>query len=146
MRVWLLLGRKPSHNWFYGDLNACARVLCFHVHILVLQCIPSVLYVLTAVSIRWTGLGTGLWDWTEGLDSRKVALIQFRSRTHYYTTVYLHHMNWIQGRRPSLDINIDRTRRRFSSHFCRCRAIQVCKPISTGHYPTAALLYTDLEQ
>jgi len=21
-----------------------------------------------AVSIRWTGLGTGLWDWTVGLD------------------------------------------------------------------------------
>jgi len=28
-----------------------------------------------AVSIRWTGLGTGLWDWTVGLDSEKVALI-----------------------------------------------------------------------
>jgi len=28
-----------------------------------------------AVSIRWTGLGTGLWDWTVGLDSQKVALI-----------------------------------------------------------------------
>jgi len=27
------------------------------------------------VSIRWTGLGTGLWDWTVGLDSQKVALI-----------------------------------------------------------------------
>ena len=27
------------------------------------------------VSIRWTGLGTGLWDWTVGLDSEKVALI-----------------------------------------------------------------------
>jgi len=26
-----------------------------------------------AVSIRWTGLGTGLWDWTEGLDSQKVS-------------------------------------------------------------------------
>jgi len=49
MRVWLLLGRKPSHNWFCGDLNACARVLCFHVCSLrvVLQCIPSVLYLLT---------------------------------------------------------------------------------------------------
>ena len=48
-----------------------------------------------AVSIRWTGLGTGLWDWTEGLDSQKVALIQFRSKqhTHYYTTEYLHHMD-----------------------------------------------------
>jgi len=30
---------------------------------------------ITAVSIRWTGLGTGLWDWTVGLDSQKVALI-----------------------------------------------------------------------
>ena len=41
-----------------------------------------------AVSIRWTGLGTGLWDWTEGLDSQKVALIQFRSSTHTTTLQY----------------------------------------------------------
>ena len=40
-------------------------------------------------SVDWTrdwtvGLdcGTGLWDWTEGLDSQKVALIRFRSSTH----------------------------------------------------------------
>jgi len=41
-----------------------------------------------AVSIRWTGLRTGLWDWTEGLDSQKVALIQFRSSTHTATLQY----------------------------------------------------------
>jgi len=52
-------------------------------------------------------------DWTVGLDQH----------THYYATVYLHHMNWIQGRRPLLNINIVRTRRSFSSHFWR----HVCK-------------------
>ena len=31
----------------------------------------------TAVSIRSTGLGTGLWDWTVGLDSEKVARSSF---------------------------------------------------------------------
>jgi len=25
--------------------------------------------IVVAVSIWWTGRGTGLWDWTEGLDS-----------------------------------------------------------------------------
>jgi len=65
------------------------------------------------VSIWWTGL----WDWTEGLDSHKVALTISKQHTHNYTTVYLHHMNWIQGRRPSLDINITGTRWSFSSHF-----------------------------
>ena len=37
---------------------------------------------------------TGLSDWTVGLDSQKVVLIQFKAaHTHYYTTVYLHHVN-----------------------------------------------------
>jgi len=46
------------------------------------------MYIIQAVSIRWTGLGTGLWDWTEGLDSHKVALIQIRHSTHTTTLQY----------------------------------------------------------
>jgi len=39
--------------------------------------------------------GTGLWDWTEGLDSctESCAHLISRQHTHYYATVYLHHMN-----------------------------------------------------
>jgi len=92
-----------------------------------------------AVSIQWTGLWTGLWDWTVGLDSQKAALIRFRSSTHYYTTVYLHHMNWIQGRRPSLNNNIDRTRRSFSSHFCWCACYTtMCTCKSNKHWPLSS--------
>jgi len=69
-------------------------------------------------SVDWTR--DWIWDWTKGLDSESCAHPISKQHTHYYTTVYLHHMKWIQGRRPLLDINIDRTRGSFSSHFCRC--------------------------
>ena len=67
-------------------------------------------------SVDWTQ------DWTVGLDwgtglTESCAHPISKQHTHYYTTICLHHMNWIQGRRPSPDINIDRTRRSFSSHF-----------------------------
>jgi len=53
--------------------------------------------------------------------SERMAWVRlYMTLMEYNTTVYLHHMNWIQGRRPSLDINIIRTRRSFSSHFCWC--------------------------
>jgi len=50
-----------------------------------------------AVSIRWTGLRTGLWDWTEGLDwgtglTESCAHPISTQHTHYYTRVYIHHM------------------------------------------------------
>jgi len=32
---------------------------------------PLTVCIYRAVSIRWTGLRTGLWDWTVGLDSQK---------------------------------------------------------------------------
>ena len=88
-------------------------------------------------SVDWTR------DWTVGLDwgtglTESCAHPISKPHTHYYTTVYLHHMNWIQGRRPSLDININRTRRSFSSHFCRyqCvlyKCVPACKP--NKHWP-----------
>ena len=37
--------------------------------------ITAKIKIFKAVSIRWTGLETGLWDWTVGLDSEKVVLI-----------------------------------------------------------------------
>ena len=59
-------------------------------------------------SVDWTQ------DWTVGLDcgtglTESCAHPISKQHTHYYTAVCLHHMNWIQGRRPSLDINTDRT-------------------------------------
>ena len=55
----------------------------------------------SATTVDWTQ------DWTEGLDrgnglTESCAHPILKQHTHYYTTVYLHHMNWIQGRRPSL--------------------------------------------
>ena len=100
---------------------------------------PGCLY-----SVDWTrDWRVGL-DWGTGLTESCAHPVISKQHTHH-TTVYLHHMNWIQGRRPSLDINIDRTRRSFNSHFFRCvcyKNMCTCKPnieISTGHYPTAVL-------
>ena len=39
--------KSPNLKWFCSDLNARACVQCFHVHSLILQCILSVLNVLT---------------------------------------------------------------------------------------------------
>jgi len=50
--------------------------------------------------------------------------------THYYTTVHLHRTNWIQGRLPSFNINIIKTRWSFSSHFCWC----ACYPNMHGNW------------
>ena len=53
-----------------------------------------------AVSIRWTGLRTGLWDWTVGLDSQKVALIRFQSSTHTTTLQYTY-ITWTNYSLPA---------------------------------------------
>jgi len=121
---------------------------CYSLLDLLLFCnfwmkLPSKMLKCLAVSIWWTGLGTGLWDWTVGLDcgtglTESCAHLISKQHTHYFTTVYLHHMNWTQGRRPSLDINIDRTRQSFSSHLYQCVCYtKMCT--CTGHYPTAVL-------
>ena len=50
----------------YMDVYAQCRNGCYQ---------SDHMFNLTAVSIRWTGLGTGPWDWTVGLDSQKLAFI-----------------------------------------------------------------------
>ena len=87
--------------------------------------------------------GTGLWDWTEGLDSQKVALIQFRSSTHTTTLQYTY-ITWTEFRADShhsisISIGPDEVSVTISADV---RAIQICVParqISTDHYPMVVL-------
>ena len=80
-----------------------------------------------AVSIRWTGLRTGLWDWTVGLDSQKVALIRFQSSTHTTTLQYAY-ITWTEFRADghhsiSISIGPDEVLAAISADV---RAIQMC--------------------
>ena len=83
-----------------------------------------------AVSIRWTGLGTGLWDWTKELDSRKVALKAAHTLLHVH-----HELN-------SGQTAITRYDEVLAAISADLRAIQMvphASQISTGHYLTAIL-------